>query len=206
MNKVCKIAITGGPSGGKTTLIENLRRELGQKCTIVPEAASILYRGGFPRLKSNAGFEHAQRAIYATQKELEDLMIKSYPGTLIICDRGSLDSVAYWPTDSEVSFFQSIGTSEEYELLRYDWVIHLDTAHEDFYDYSNPLRTETYAEAWELNQKIKHVWSHHPRQITIPHNSDFMSKMSSAMAMIRSIFANQNIVQPPTDVVSKEKL
>lgn len=193
MKKVCKIAITGGPSGGKTTLIETLRREFGQKCTIIPEAASILYRGGFPRFRIDIAVEHAQKAIYSTQRELEVLLASIYPGTMIICDRGSLDSAAYWPESSKTSFFEALNTSEEIELNRYDWVIHLDTASEEYYDSSNPIRTETYTEAALLNSKIKSVWEKHPRLITIPHNADFISKMSSALTVIRAIYANQTV-------------
>lgn len=202
MKKVCKVAITGGPSGGKTTLIETLRREFGQKCTIIPEAASILYRGGFPRFKLDLAVEHAQKAIYATQKELEDLLCSIYPGSLIVCDRGSLDSAAYWPEKSPSNFFNSLNTSEEQELQRYDWVIHLDTASEDFYDSSNPIRTETYREASDLNDKIKMAWKNHPRQITIPHNADFISKMSTALTVIRAIYANQSIEEIKKEVLS----
>lgn len=43
------IVITGGPSGGKTTLIEAIKKELIKEVTTIPEAASLLYRGGLPR-------------------------------------------------------------------------------------------------------------------------------------------------------------
>ncbi|MGZ3692077.1 MAG: AAA family ATPase, partial [Pseudobdellovibrio sp.] len=66
--KNIKVAITGGPSGGKTTLIDSLKKEYAGRLKVVPEAASILYKGGFPRVKSYDGFYHAQKAIYATQK------------------------------------------------------------------------------------------------------------------------------------------
>jgi tRNA uridine 5-carbamoylmethylation protein Kti12 len=92
-----KIVITGGPSGGKTTLIETLKKDLGNKITVVPEAASILYRGGFPRTTSDLNHFHGQRAICFIQRELEDLARAESRAEIIICDRGSLDSIAYWP-------------------------------------------------------------------------------------------------------------
>ena len=118
-----KIVITGGPSGGKTTLIEALQKEMGAIVAVVPEAASILYRGGFPRIKSQAGLFHAQHAIYQVQQELEELIEAEHPkAKLIICDRGSLDSIAYWPK-SENHFFKTLKTTRRKELLRYRWVI-----------------------------------------------------------------------------------
>ena len=40
MQKRRRIVLTGGPGGGKTTAAELLRRELGSKLVIVPEAAT----------------------------------------------------------------------------------------------------------------------------------------------------------------------
>lgn len=191
MNSYVKLAITGGPSGGKTTLIEALKKELGSKCAVVPEAASILYRGGFPRYKVPLATIHAQKAIYYTQRELEDLVTGVSQKNLIVCDRGSLDSVAYWPED-EMHFFKMLGTTREAELARYDWVIHLDTAALDFYDTSNPIRTESFQEAWDLNDKIKRAWEGHPRRVVITHNEDFISKMTTSLAVINAIMAHKS--------------
>jgi len=191
MEKYIKIAVTGGPSGGKTTLIEALRKDLGQKCAIVPEAASILYRGGFPRYKIPQAQIHAQKAIYYTQKELEELVCVVSQKSLIVCVRCSLDSVAYWPDQCE-PFFSTMNTSKEAEIARYDWVLHLDTAALDFYDTSNPIRTETHQEAWELNSRIKKAWEGHPRRLIISHSEDFISKMALALSVIKAILANKN--------------
>lgn len=186
MKHSIKIAVTGGPSGGKTTFLEALKKELGHKCTIVPEAASILYRGGFPRLKSTKALIHTQRAIYFTQKEIEELIAQESSSQLIVCDRGSLDSIAYWPS-TEKDLFQNIQSSKSAELQRYDWVIHLDTAGAESYDSSNPLRTESYEEAAVLNEKVKLAWEGHQQRFIIGHQQDFMSKMSSAMNVIKAI-------------------
>ena len=192
MDSSVKVAITGGPSGGKTTLIEALKKELGQRCAIVPEAASILYRGGFPRYKDPQTVVHAQRAIYATQFELEAMISYVSQKNLIVCDRGSLDSEAYWPSSAPVDFFTALNTTKEKELARYDWVIHLDTASADYYDASNPIRTETFQEAWDLNSRIKDAWSGHPRRVVITHNEDFLSKMTTSLAVIRAIMAHKS--------------
>jgi len=181
-----KMAITGGPSGGKTTLIEALKKEFGAKIKIAPEAASILYKGGFPRLKNYSGFYHAQLAILATQRQLEDLLCENYPDALIVCDRGSLDSLAYWP-DSEEHFFQTIHSDRSQELARYDWLLHLDTATETDYDTTNPIRTESFHEAMLLNEKIKKSWEGHPNRQIISAQHDFFTKMKTATEIVASI-------------------
>lgn len=190
--KSIKITVTGGPSGGKTTLIEALQKEMGKQVAVVPESASILYRGGFPRLKSHNGLIHTQKAIYYTQKELEDLIYIEHQAKLLVCDRGSMDSLAYWPATPE-SFFQLIQSSAEREYSRYDWVIHLDTASEENYDTMNPLRTETYLEAQTLNQRILEAWQGHPRRIRINEKNDFLAKMSAAHAVIQAILNGESL-------------
>ncbi len=190
-----KIVITGGPSGGKTTLIHALQKEMGGSVSVVPEAASILYHGGFPRIKSPAGLFHAQRAIYSIQKELENLIEKEHPKSqLLICDRGSLDSIAYWP-QSASHFFKNIKTSRKKELARYQWVIHLDTASRSYYDTSNPIRTETFNEATKLNEKIKKAWSGHPHRLVVSQNKDFVSKMTLSLEVIQAILDGYSLQQ-----------
>lgn len=200
MKNYVKLAITGGPSGGKTTLIEALKKELGTKCAVVPEAASILYRGGFPRYKEAKAIEHAQVAIYYTQRELEEVVALMSQKNLIVCDRGSLDSIAYWPESPE-HFYSMIQSSREEELARYDWVIHLDTASLDHYDTTNPIRTESFQEAWELNDKIKKAWEGHPRRVIITHNEDFLSKMTTSLAVINAILAHKSAEEIKAEVL-----
>lgn len=186
-----RIVITGGPSGGKTTLIEALHKEIGAQVAIVPEAASILYRGGFPRLKTDQGLMHGQQAIYSVQRVLEDLVEKeNKKAKMVICDRGSLDSVAYWPK-SESHFFKALKTTRQKELRRYQWVIHLDTAARPFYDKTNPLRTESYPEAQILNEKVRKAWSGHSRRLIISQKEDFLSKMTLSLSVIRAILDGQ---------------
>ncbi len=185
-----KIAITGGPSGGKTTLIDALKKEFGQKIKIAPEAASILYKGGFPRIKNYSGYLHAQKSILTTQNELEQLLMENFPERLLVCDRGSLDSLAYWP-DTEKHFFETIHSTREKELAKYDWILHLDTAFENDYDTSNPIRTEDFHEALMLNEKIKKAWDGHPKRVILTAQNDFFTKMRKATDIVAEILGQK---------------
>lgn len=189
-----KLAITGGPSGGKTTLIEVLKKEFGNKIKIAPEAASILYKGGFPRVKNYAGYFHAQLAIVSTLKHIEDLLVESHPEALIICDRGSLDSLAYWPDTAE-HFFTNIDSTRQAELARYDWVLHLDTATEGDYDTTNAIRTESFHEALMLNEKVRTSWEGHPKRQIIGAENDFFTKMKKATDIVAEILAQMEIAK-----------
>lgn len=190
--KKTKIVITGGPSGGKTTLIETLLIDFKGHAAVVPEAASILYRGGFPRKSSPAGKIAAQTAIYHTQRSLESLVEVDNSSKFIICDRGSLDSIAYWPSNTE-NFFLNFATSLEAELSRYDWVLHLKTADSDFFDTTNPVRTESHLEAVQLDEKIMSAWDKHPQRIVIGHSDEFLEKISLAKKVLKAILKGSNL-------------
>lgn len=75
----------------------------------------------------------------------------------------------------------------EFEIARYDWVLHLDTAPEAHYDSENPIRTETYSEAQKLNDSIILAWESHPYRWIVHHQSDFFSKMSLCMKIIKML-------------------
>lgn len=185
------IVITGGPSGGKTTLIEAIKKELGREVITVPEAASLIYRGGFPRAHNEQEMIRVQSAIYHVQQQLEGLVSDQKLSSLIVCDRGSLDGFAYWP-EKGPSFFEVLKTTEEKELNRYKWVLHLDTATMDTYDTTNPIRTESFEEALRLNNKIKNAWARHPRRLVVPSNADFFSKMALCLQLIQGIMTGQS--------------
>ncbi|MES2803391.1 MAG: ATP-binding protein [Bdellovibrionota bacterium] len=187
-----KLAITGGPSGGKTTLIEVLKKEFGSKIKVAPEAASILYKGGFPRIKNYAGYYHAQLAIVSTLHHIEDLLVASHPDALIVCDRGSLDSLAYWP-DNANHFFKNINSDRQTELARYDWVLHLDTATAGDYDTTNEIRPESLHEALMLNDKVRSSWEGHPHRQIITAENDFFSKMKKATDIVAEILLKMEL-------------
>ena len=127
MQKRRRIVLTGGPGGGKTTAADLLRRELGKRIVVVPESATILFAGGFPRTQHVDGNRAAQQAIFHVQRNLEDVQSALYPERVLLCDRGTVDGAAYWD-DGEDSFFRSLGTTIDAELSRYDAVVFFETA------------------------------------------------------------------------------
>lgn len=67
----CRIVLTGGPGGGKTTAADLFRREIGERVVVVPEAATLLFSGGFPRSPEIHARRSAQCAIYHVQRNAE---------------------------------------------------------------------------------------------------------------------------------------
>jgi DNA helicase TIP49 (TBP-interacting protein) len=81
----CRIVLTGGPGGGKTTAADLYRREIGDDVVVVPEAATLLFSGGFPRAPGELARQAAQRAIFHVQRGLEDVQSAQYPGRILLC-------------------------------------------------------------------------------------------------------------------------
>ena len=178
-----RIVLTGGPGAGKTAVLETLKHELCEHVTVLPEAASIVFGGGFPRLHDARARSAAQRAIFFVQRELEALA-DSTDSAIVLCDRGLVDSAAYWPGPGDI--WSSVGVSRDDALRRYDVVIHLrvpDATHG--YGHQNPLRLESATEAAAIDERILRAWDGHPRRFIIEASQDFLEKSKRALAIIR---------------------
>ncbi len=62
-----KVVLTGGPSGGKTTMALSITKAFCQRVTMIPESASILFGGGFSRRTYGDAIKLQQQAIYSVQ-------------------------------------------------------------------------------------------------------------------------------------------
>jgi len=180
-----RIVLTGGPGGGKTTAADLFRREIGETVVIVPETATMLFSGGFPRAKEDEAVQHAQRAIYHTQVALEAVQGERFPDRMLLCDRGTLDGAAYWPGPDE-AFYEAMGTTLQAELARYDAVLHFESAAAggERIEGGNPVRTETNAEAAALDRRIAELWGDHPRFHFVPHRSSFLEKLREGLELL----------------------
>ena len=178
------VVITGGPGAGKTALVELARRDLCEHVAFLPEAASIVYGGGFPRRTLDTNRRAAQRAIFRVERELERDEVEQGTAGLILCDRGTVDASAYWPGEP-ADFWREVGSTPERELLRYAAVLHLRTPPPPEYNHRNPLRIESAAEAARIDARIAAAWAAHPRRFVIDHRRDFLEKANEAMRLIR---------------------
>jgi predicted ATPase len=185
LNALKRIVVTGGPGAGKTAVLELARRDLCKHVEVLPESARILFGGGFPRRRDDAARRAAQRAIYRVQGELERLAVETASARTVLCDRGTLDGLAYWPGDRN-AYFEELGTTHEAELARYAAVIHLRVP-DSHNGYTNdPLRLESEPEAHVIDARLVDVWAAHPRRVFVESSSDFIRKAQRALAIIRA--------------------
>ena len=185
-----RIVLTGGPGGGKTTAADMLRREFSDRVELVPETATMLFLGGFPRVDDPEARRSAQTAIYHVQRNLEEVQAARFPGRILLCDRGTIDGAAYWPDEPD-AFFSTLGTTFEDELARYHHVIFFETAAVGglSIESGNPARIESNREAVALDQRLRALWSKHPRLHFVPHGPSFLAKITTGLHTLTEILA-----------------
>ncbi len=178
------VVVTGGPGAGKTALLDVVATSCCHHVVVLPEAATILWKGGFPRTDALPARRAAQRAIVGVQLELQRMAIDERRSCLIVCDRGTLDGLAYWPGDSD-SYFAELRTTKAAELARYAAVIHMRPPSRTQGYVSTAYRPETPEQAADLDQRILQAWEGHPRRFVVPSNGHFMAKLERALALVR---------------------
>lgn len=161
-----RIVLTGAPGSGKTTIVRELARRLGDRVVIVPEAATQYYTGLGLRWDQLTVEQRrdAQRAIYRLQVNQENLIDQAHPDRTIVLDRGTIDGSAYWP-DGPDNYWIDLKTTHAEQLQRYDRVLVLETAAQiGIYDggLSNHIRFEDASGAVEAGRLLERLWLDHP--------------------------------------------
>jgi predicted ATPase len=178
------VVLTGGPGGGKTAVLEMARRYFCRHVAFAPESASIVFGGGFPRPNEPKGQRAAQRAIYHVQRELENVALASHQTAVVLCDRGTLDGLAYWP-GSRQSFCDEFRIEYEAELHRYAAVIHVEVPGLAWGYEKNRIRNESLSEARRIHQRIAIAWRGHPRVMSVSAEAGFLDKLAHAIELLR---------------------
>jgi len=162
-----RIALTGGPGGGKTTLLREIRSRDGgeRRFLAVPEAATILLGAGLSRREKSF-----QLGIVRLQLAMEDaIAAAARPEQIVVCDRGTVDSLAYWRLNGwlQNEFFTETGLTHSEHLARYDAVIHLQTtaigASTHYSRHGDVERSEELPLAARIDSLIAEAWAGHPR-------------------------------------------
>ena len=191
-----RIVLTGGPGGGKTTAADLFRRELGERVVIVPEAGTMLFMGGFPRMAEPRAMRATQTAIYHVQRNLEDVQAACFPERILLCDRGTIDGAAYWPGDSE-DFFRTLNTDLSVELERYDAVVFFETGAAggvSVIEGGNPVRSESAQQAVDLDLRLKKIWSQHKRFHFVGHQHSFLVKVQKGLRVLMRIVGGAQVL------------
>ncbi|NTW15711.1 MAG: ATP-binding protein [Candidatus Moranbacteria bacterium] len=202
MKRIRTIVLTGGPCGGKSTVLRALREEFGDRLVPVPEAATVLFEGGFPvpgrDIEWSEEWQEAfQPAVLALQAALERSheLLAADLDAVLVCDRGRLDGAAY--TEGGVGAFCRIHGLDEAETHgRYDLVIHLEslaTSHPERYGTEgNAARYESLEQAQALEHATREAWGNHPRRKVIGGERGMEGKIADVIALVRELLGEDS--------------
>ena len=217
MVKIYRVVLTGGPCGGKSTSLARITdrfRGLGYQVFCVPEAATLLITGGLGLVAENIGDTiQIQSQLLRLQLSLEASFeaaaaISDKP-TIIICDRGTMDSSAFlaphvWQAVLDENGWTTVGLRDK----RYDAVIHLVTAAkgaEKFYTLANnAARTETPEQARQIDDRLIAAWTGHPHLRIIDNTTNFEAKVHRVMEALSRVIGIPEPVEIERKYLVKE--
>ncbi len=204
------IAITGGTTAGKTSVMVNLDQELpkyGVKPYFVREAATDLFSGGIKHGEIQNTQELIMRRMLSDEEIFKDAA-RGYPGNLrpvIICDRGIIDCMVYSKPGEFLANAQKLGTTLHHLRERYDAVIHLVTTANGAPDVfrsvfkNNPFRVEgkdengeqsierALVEAVEKDHLTQNAWLGSQKLKVIPNRATFEEKKRDTLKAILGV-------------------
>lgn len=194
MDRRTIIVLTGGPGGGKTALIQDLRHETDWtgRFLALPETIFAVGQVGIsPREQL------FQRLMVKTQCALEEALCRTLGSDdprFILCHRGTLDPLAYWldrgwPKDA---FFDFTETNREDHYRRYTAVIHLVTAADgalpSYRRWPTAHRLETPEHAIRLDRLLREVWGDHPAYFRVDNEGrDWEAKSREAQRILSEL-------------------
>ncbi|MBI2482524.1 MAG: ATP-binding protein [Candidatus Vogelbacteria bacterium] len=204
MKSMWKFVITGGPCGGKTSVIKALQCKFAGQVAFVGEMATALL-DVFPLPHRDVVFSsdwlyQFQSVVYAAQVGAEVAWLAS-PYEVMICDRGRLDGAAY--LGNKEVFCRLVGESESAMLAAYDWVFHLESLAVQCPDRylalkaGNSNRYESVEEAQKVDTALKEAWSGHVNRLVLSGQDDLESKIQ----LIRQVIAD-HLAQPQGDLTN----
>lgn len=189
--------LTGGPCGGKTTILNKVIKEFGDQIITTPEVASVLLDNLFPKpgmdpAEMELWSRQFQPSVLQTQLGMEEMYRKEAErkmARLIIGDRGRRDGGGYWEQGVD-DFNKTFGLNEKEENDRYAGIFHFESlaVHDpDLYEEkkaTNPARYENAVQAAARDEAIKKAWASHPNWTCFPSTLSMEEKTEQFLAII----------------------
>jgi len=190
------IVLTGGPCGGKSSILAVIRdrlRKRGMQVIAVPEYATHFFANsdGFqPEWVGTEKEQGLQNVFLAYQTMQEDMFqefasLNTKPSVLLL-DRAALDQKAHTSEDIWQAALRKNNVTERQLLDRYDLVVHLGTcAKVGDYEWgpgsNNPGRYHSPEEAAKLDSVCEGAYHGHRQFRMVPHFPKFHDKVEQVM-------------------------
>lgn len=193
------IFFTGGPCGGKSTLINKAKQYLeqrGWKVFIIHEAATFLFSSGLSIGKDHLSGKEFQAFLIRYQMMVQNLIaeaakLSKHQKVVILCDRSIIDSEAYVGEKMFKQLMLEFGLSKFGLLHDLDaHVIHCVTAAigapEAYSFESNATRTESRPLARKKDGLLKKAYTGAPHIYYLPNekDGDFETKIREGIRII----------------------
>ncbi len=198
--QIARIVLTGGPAGGKTSLVNRIQKEFKTneewRIITIPETATELISGfgigPFPGCMPMLNFQYY---VIPDQLHKEALALKAayevpQEKVLILYDRAVPDDKAYISDEDFAMILQEFGHTEQEILDGYDGVIFMTTCAkgaEFAYSLNNKARTESISAAREMDDNSRHAWANYPGMHIVENYGDLNEKLDYAISVIHSI-------------------
>jgi len=209
--KTIKVAVTGGPCGGKSegiTYVCQALRELSVRTFVVEEIATRVFTTGISDIaeisQSDPDMYYAiEESIILDQIAQERICgararIFSQDRSLVLCDRGGMDISAYVPSERFHAILEDNRLTYFDVRDSYDLVVHMVTAangaEESYNTRNNKARREvTLEQARARDEETLRAWIGHPCLRIIDNSTDFIKKKERLLRQVQKAFENTEI-------------
>jgi CYTH domain-containing protein/predicted ATPase len=190
MHKPIKIALCGGPGGGKTSALPFVKQQLesrGFAVYTVPETATLIGEAGIAlgEAYSKSG-KQLQTIILKMMMQVEDSIMQLATlldkPSVILCDRGVMDCRAFtyppiWDQILNENNWSNVGLRSRYDAIFY-MVTAADGARAFYTNKNNKVRSEDAKHAKEVCEKNRIAWLGHTHLRVFDNSTNFATKLS----------------------------
>ena len=195
-----KVALTGIPSSGKTTVINGILErftEQGYRVLIVPETATEFIKSGITPVGENKIdpliFQELVLRKQLSKEELYEYAANCLGSekVIILFDRGTLDGYAYVPEEEMNEVMNKVGVSKRDLLLNYHAILFLEGHPKFFTTENNVARYEKDAsEAAALRQRLLNSYLGHDNLRVIMPREQIKDKQEEVINILSNMLGN----------------
>ncbi|MEK2689633.1 ATP/GTP-binding protein [Bdellovibrio sp. GT3] len=186
-----RIVLTGAPSSGKSSVMNELKSIYGNQVALIPESAVVLLSGGFPPPQHTelAEIRAFQNAIVEVQRGLEFILPHQNPeAKFMVFDRGTLDGAGFWPPGPE-DYLKQFAIDKSAEYRKFTDVLFLELPTPEMFGGVNDKRFHNYQQSLHSEQQLEKAWSGHPGFQKISATPTLQEKIDLVAATIKKIIS-----------------